>query len=732
MKRSEMQDYERIYKRSLLVMMLGTLGVYTYAATNPVLFVLGAAGVLMGWWRATRGAATAPREMLHVMTGLVVAAAVVYALRYAFTVESFAFFCILLLVLKLFDLRTPRDHGQLIVLCLGFLIAASLTSSSMLTGLGVFVMTLLLTRTTLLFRLYASSQLSVDAGTKVTPRGVLDIRAMQIVVGFCCVVLAGVVFLVMPRNIGGSSLGSWGGTPVMESGFTSEVELGRPGRITSSPTPIMRVRVRDRDDRPLGAPRTPAVYLRGAVLGSYDGGTWSVQGYERQDSRLRARAFEQDRTAPVLPDEGPIVWTHEYEITMDRPDASDGYLFSPWLPVELRVLGSDALVSVDERNRSLKMIDERASAYKVRVRETRFEQAPPGEMARSVVSSSQAERVPAEVVSLAQEILSDAGLAFDPDARPVVDDARAVRAFEAYLRDEFAYSLESEPVPRGMDATAWFVSERRVGHCEYFASALALMCRASGIPSRVVAGYVVAEFNEVSGTYVVRQSNAHAWVEASIGGGMWKVFDGTPTGDFQQIHEGSSSAFDVLTKVYDAVQHQWIRHVVGYDDDRRAAIFGRFDPDFGLGGLYERLSARFAAGRGHLVRAAFFWSGVVFISTMLLGIGAAYAVQTERVRTALRALRRRLRSLAPGGAESDAATLARRIDDRFAFLGAARDPARPMDVHRRESGAAVRSDGALVRAVAALNRFRHGPDSTHKAETLREALAAIERVDASG
>ena len=275
---------------------------------------------------------------------------------------------------------------------------------------------------------------------------------------------------------------------MIRSGFSSEVELGRPGRITSSPTTMMRVRVRDRDDRSLGAPATPAVYLRGAVLEEYQNGRWSKSGLSRDDSRLRARSFDRGRALPIVSDSEPMVWTHEYEIEMDRPESLDGYVFSPWLPVELRMLESDALVSVDERTRTLRLMDERVRSYKVRVRGTRLEQFPAGVDTRGAVPEELRDSVPERVGSLAREILSGSGIAFDPDERPLGDDARAVRALEGYLRSTFAYTLDSEPVPRGRDATEWFLFDRRAGHCEYFASALALMCRASGIPSRVVTG----------------------------------------------------------------------------------------------------------------------------------------------------------------------------------------------------------------------------------------------------
>ena len=80
-----------------------------------------------------------------------------------------------------------------------------------------------------------------------------------------------------------------------------------------------------------------------------------------------------------------------------------------------------------------------------------------------------------------------------------------------------AYTLQlSRTVPH--DPLANFLFERKQGHCEYFASSMAVMLRTLGIPSRVVNGFRTGEFNDLTSQYVVRASNAHSWVEAYFPG----------------------------------------------------------------------------------------------------------------------------------------------------------------------------------------------------------------------
>jgi hypothetical protein len=93
------------------------------------------------------------------------------------------------------------------------------------------------------------------------------------------------------------------------------------------------------------------------------------------------------------------------------------------------------------------------------------------------------------------------------------------------------------------------------GHCEYFATGMALVARAAGIPTRFVAGYRVGEHSPF-GYYVVRERNAHAWVEAWVAGQGWTTRDPTPESDLPQNLENESG---ILASLSDGVR-------VGYDD----------------------------------------------------------------------------------------------------------------------------------------------------------------------
>ena len=101
------------------------------------------------------------------------------------------------------------------------------------------------------------------------------------------------------------------------------------------------------------------------------------------------------------------------------------------------------------------------------------------------------------------------------------DRERAERILRFFLSD-FRYTL-SDPA----SSIREFLFRKRAGYCEHFAAGLALLLRGAGIPSRVAAGYLGGEWNGVGKYLIVRQSDAHAWVEAWIDGG-WVTLDATP------------------------------------------------------------------------------------------------------------------------------------------------------------------------------------------------------------
>ena len=135
---------------------------------------------------------------------------------------------------------------------------------------------------------------------------------------------------------------------------------------------------------------------------------------------------------------------------------------------------------------------------------------------------------------------------------------RAARLLERHLQRSYRYTLELEG--EQADPLAHFLFTRKAGHCEHFATALAVLLRASGVPARVATGFFGGE--RAGAQYVVRAGDAHAWVQAHVEGAGFVTLDGTPL-------EFRTSQTPALTQrlfaAYETLEELWRGAVLDYD-----------------------------------------------------------------------------------------------------------------------------------------------------------------------
>ncbi|NLP37547.1 MAG: hypothetical protein GX357_07835 [Firmicutes bacterium] len=103
-----------------------------------------------------------------------------------------------------------------------------------------------------------------------------------------------------------------------------------------------------------------------------------------------------------------------------------------------------------------------------------------------------------------------------------------MKALENYLRTSLTYDLNPSPLPEGQDFVDYFLFADKRGYCTAFASALAVMGRAVGVPTRYVQGFKMPEATDTKGIFHIAGTNAHAWVEAYIPNIGWMIFEATP------------------------------------------------------------------------------------------------------------------------------------------------------------------------------------------------------------
>ncbi|MBM4429027.1 MAG: transglutaminase domain-containing protein, partial [Chloroflexi bacterium] len=124
--------------------------------------------------------------------------------------------------------------------------------------------------------------------------------------------------------------------------------------------------------------------------------------------------------------------------------------------------------------------------------------------------------LPSRVRELAREITTDSQTPYDQ-----------AEAIQSYLRRNILYSQSISIPPAGVDVVDWLLFEKREGYCDYYATAMAVLCRAIDIPARVAQGYSAGEYVTSSRSYRVRQRDAHAWPEVYFPEYGWIEFEPT-------------------------------------------------------------------------------------------------------------------------------------------------------------------------------------------------------------
>jgi hypothetical protein len=231
----------------------------------------------------------------------------------------------------------------------------------------------------------------------------------------------------------------------------------------------------------------------------------------------------------------------------------------------------------------------------------------------------------------------------------LTDEDRA-RALQRHLRTAYRYTtrLPEREVP---DPLAHFLFERRAGHCEYFASAMAVMLRSLRIPARVVTGFQSGIYNPVSGWYIVRASDAHSWVEAYLPRRGWTTLDPTPPA----ADQSSASVWARFGFYLDAADTFWQEWVLNYNLDRQLTLATRMEDSgrtFGAEWVY-----RVRTGARRWRAAAVAWGrryGLAALAGVLLALAVWLA--GPRLWAWWRALSR-VRQVQRGAASAQDATL---------------------------------------------------------------------------
>ncbi|HVF88423.1 MAG TPA: DUF3488 and transglutaminase-like domain-containing protein [Blastocatellia bacterium] len=380
-------------------------------------------------------------------------------------------------------------------------------------------------------------------------------------------------FFLIPRFGGGGIARGFGDTEAL-TGFSETVRLGEYASIKQNQRIIMRVQLDQK----------PARYLRwrGVALDLYEDNAWSVTSRE---NRLQSFSTAVGYGGRPSPDSQVITLSYTLnEIQMARARAGSHTIIEQKFmlePLDSRRLFA-AQVPIQFRGTVSPLIRDRLtdaiSAPNVKGRlayTVRSDISVPSEQelradypASSSVENKEEEnlrrsylRLPEidpRVAKLAREVTRNAPTSYDK-----------ARAIEQYLKTEFEYKLDT--LPTRSDPLAEFLFDTRTGHCEFFATAMAVMLRTLYIPARIVNGFQMGSYNSINGVYTVRASDAHSWVEVYFPhNDAWVEFDPTPAAGLNDYSEDGLLAgfWDYM----DAAEVFWLDYIVTLDGEEQASI----------------------------------------------------------------------------------------------------------------------------------------------------------------
>ena len=562
---------------------------------------------IKGWVRLNRLAAS-----VGALTAAVIALSDIGHKQPDQQLIAIAHLLVYLQIVLLFQEKNARVYWQLIIMSLLQVVVAAVLSLSLFFGLLLVVYLVLALATLAVFfvcretRRYPVSPLVgappeaaelAFGGNSAQPqrfypldasRGVLRVSQWGVVSTTCKMVLTTlvvtvVVFFAIPR-FGGTP---WKGNSVATRhvvGFSQQVTLGDLGMVATDPGLVMRVQFVDVES---GQPieLKEELLLRGSVVTTYssDDRQWSLGNWN----------FRKDRPDPLQP---PPLGEPVTEQIITLEPLSEPVVFCVYPPYRLD--HSPTGIWFDRNRQQLVRSEDLSDSQiniKIATTSIRDEKQlnlvpqpiPPDDLQfdklrrMPVVYRQRREVDPLPGLrELARQVLSEAGV--DPG-----DRIRAVQALEAYLKrpGQFTYSLgNTGRTPAGVDPIEDFVTRRRRGHCEYFASALALMLRSQGIPSRIVIGFRGGTWNSIGRFYQIRQLHAHTWVEAYLtakdlrgfasrrdlagAAGGWLRLDPTPENNAAGVSRvtGVLAGFGELTSYAELL---WSNYILGLNQQKQ-------------------------------------------------------------------------------------------------------------------------------------------------------------------
>lgn len=497
---------------------------------------------------------------------------------------------LLLLVYRALAPRARREDLQLILLCLFSVVVSGALSVSLLFAAQILIFTPVAMALLFVICLLdrgpetAKAQSSWDyfSWSRLIRRvwSVVDLRVLALgTLLFAFVVSAATGFFVLiPRFNLEQAIPFLKLQSKPRSGFSDRVQLGSVSEITEDHRIALRV------DVPSLEAISTTPYWRVLVLDHYRDGVFSLSekmGGFRKHERLRELPEWENWEVPFSR-ERTQRWTFYFEGGVSQYLPLPGAFYSMRFPLK-----QDTVLLPDLHVVGLDVVPQ--SAFSYQIKGILWDVRAPASVAeneafRAVESewmdATEDKRYPYTNLELAIEASDRAHLA--ELNRTLINGATDLSAAQyseivtSHLRQEFSYSLKSNGTNGPGDPVVSWLTTGNLGHCELFAGAFVLLARDAGYPARMAVGFVGGGWNSVEDFFVVRNSNAHAWVEIYDAQSQeWLRVDPTPGASPSNPEITLPASFDVETGMgawVDSLRMQWYRRVVNFDQDDQVEL----------------------------------------------------------------------------------------------------------------------------------------------------------------
>jgi hypothetical protein len=431
---------------------------------------------------------------------------------------------LILLGIKFLDQKQVRDYMQIYAISLFLLSGMGLLALGIIFILYILLFVFILSISFIFLTYYAQ-----EPELELTQQTIKKIILKCLWIPILAIPLSVVMFVILPRSQY-PLLDFLNRPDKAKTGFTDKVRLGEVADIQEDAGIIFRAAMDLIDERDL--------YWRGITLDYFDGTSWRATAKKAFPTGVSSRPFVTGKSVKQTVYLEP--YQNSYLFCLDKPlfvshrnvKKLEDLTFTSSGPIERRV-----------RYEAMSLLSD--TVYEERIDEKKYLQTP--------------QNLSPKIITLVSSLTTEQ-----------IPEANARTLLQYLINGQYRYSLQGLPITKNPLET--FLFESRYGNCEYFASALAIMLRVSGIPSRMIGGYRGGFYNDVGKYYLVPQKNAHVWVEAYLPHKGWVRLEPTPASADAFTFPLKGNTFLKMSLLFDTINYYWHTVVINYNLEKQLSI----------------------------------------------------------------------------------------------------------------------------------------------------------------